>query len=100
RPRPPSPPFPYTTLFRSPREVIATAGRIGTDGGSFPQRSHNRGASTGRFKRCTRFPVSGSTIKTGKPAPVRPSGGSKTPHFSKRSEEHTSELQSRENLVC
>src|SRR5690606_40245827 len=73
-PRPPiSPLFPYTTLFRSTTPV--PCGR--------PVRSRSR---------CTTPPSSPSRSTTTSPA----GRSSAAP----RSEEHTSELQSRENLVC
>src|SRR5690606_41372418 len=74
--------FPYTTLFRSP---WCRAGRC-------PPGRPRRGQvlSSG-----ARFPRRGG----GHATPAAPSGpaGRLTPP---RSEEHTSELQSRENLVC
>src|SRR5690606_41351880 len=67
--------FPYTTLFRSPRRP---AGR-----GHLPPRRRSPGARLPRVRR---------------PPPVR--GRPRRTRGSRRSEEHTSELQSRENLVC
>src|SRR5207302_9431907 len=74
RPPPRSTLFPYTTLFRSPRAPRACAERD-------PQ--HDRGSDEG--------------VRTG-PGNQRSrvQGGAERT----RSEEHTSELQSRENLVC
>src|SRR3712207_8375429 len=70
--------FPYTTLFRSParrwRTASATSGRSST--------SSTRACSARR----------GNSAATPR---ASPSGGT-TP----RSEEHTSELQSRQYLVC
>src|SRR3712207_8392049 len=69
--------FPYTTLFRSP--LLSVVGP----------------ASSGRGLRC------------GLGAPISPHGGSSGPQPAgdalahlRRSEEHTSELQSRQYLVC
>src|SRR5690606_40049071 len=70
RPRPRSPFFPYTTLFRS-----TTAPRA------------SRTAPAARSCRCT-----------GWPGPPR--SATARAAACPRSEEHTSELQSRENLVC
>src|SRR5690606_41781994 len=67
-----SPLFPYTTLFRSPTRPTA-------------YRSH-------------------TSLKVGSSSPMcggsSGHGGQNCRHTSVRSEEHTSELQSRENLVC
>src|SRR5690606_40763904 len=81
--------FPYTTLFRSRSALRATSGRphiglcTGGSGGSIHQ--HQR-------------PGAGSRRHTG----ARKLVGLDTPArlYHHRSEEHTSELQSRENLVC
>src|SRR3712207_8509380 len=64
--------FPYTTLFRSP-----------SDGGS-----------TARGPRAAR------TRRTPCRRPPCPAGRARWPGASPRSEEHTSELQSRQYLVC
>src|SRR2546422_8634125 len=66
--------FPYTTLFRSVREL---------------------------FRRARRAADSGPRIQTGRRnRSQRPSGHSHKLHDVERSEEHTSELQSRLHLVC
>src|SRR5436309_12463223 len=72
--------FPYTTLFRSQEpDQIDCAG---------PSRIATRLSA-----RCRKSLTSGPNEKVGGAAcPPKRSGG--------RSEEHTSELQSRENLVC
>src|SRR5690606_41393360 len=75
RPPPRSTLFPYTTLFRSTMLRRSTRGQ---------RHLAQKGVNLLR-RRCG-----------GYPAPVRP--GSIAAHG--RSEEHTSELQSRENLVC
>src|SRR5438874_9405737 len=70
---PPSPLFPYTTLFRSPEPLAELAGEpLGRAGAARIQHGHER------------------------PADLRPQ------HVDQqaRSEEHTSELQSRRDLVC
>src|SRR5690606_41511548 len=77
-PRPPL--FPYTTLFRSRRRRSSSA----SASSPAPTRSSRRAwAST----RCGRR--SSSSTRSRVPGSTRG-----------RSEEHTSELQSRENLVC
>src|SRR5690606_41182189 len=78
--RPPSPPpFPYTTLFRSHRP--STGPRCpDTRSGIHPARPA-RPARSAREALC-------QTTQTG------------AARSAARSEEHTSELQSRENLVC
>src|SRR2546430_8718056 len=67
--------FPYTTLFRSQRRALHQRGA----------RARPRGAAAGRQR--VRVQVHGGRRS---PAPLRP----------RRSEEHTSELQSQSNLVC
>src|SRR5690606_40780419 len=89
RPPPSSPLFPYTTLFRSAGESAAGRGtacrarRRGTAGAARPA----------RLARAAR--------RTPRRTPPRPeTGRRRRPRARGRSEEHTSELQSRENLVC
>src|SRR5690606_39804658 len=82
--RPPSSPlFPYTTLFRS----VPGAGRLRRRS-RLPGAEHRTGGR--RQRQC---PATG-------PQPFRNQlvAAVRRPHA--RSEEHTSELQSRENLVC
>src|SRR5690606_41217067 len=87
--------FPYTTLFRS-----------GTrSAGPFLIRSHPRQPrpSTGRphsrsFRRFSFLPQRPDPLTPASP-PARPVG-TENRRETDRSEEHTSELQSRENLVC
>src|SRR2546427_5387460 len=66
--------FPYTTLFRSPPRSCAAA----------PDAPARRGATPARRGRAA-------------PAAARPAARARAV---KRSEEHTSELQSQSNLVC
>src|SRR5439155_17106386 len=88
RPPPSSTLFPYTTLFRSGgahlsnerRLVLAARGEIGMVGRQRPLVGRTRRA----YKRHKR--------------PLLGSSGPSRPH--RRSEEHTSELQSRGHLVC
>src|SRR5690606_41864511 len=80
---PNTPPFPYTTLFRSMRYVCAPS--VGT----FYQ-AHEPGAPP--------FVTVGSTVTAGQQVGIVEVMKLMIPV--ERSEEHTSELQSRENLVC
>src|SRR5207302_4836767 len=95
-PRPPRPPlFPYTTLFRSlprgPPHPPAPRRRSRPPG---PRRVHlDRPAPPPRGRREDRRPPGRCP---GRPFPER----GNRPSRRGRSEEHTSELQSRENLVC
>src|SRR5690625_6602582 len=73
--------FPYTTLFRS----VPEAGSVPGDFGGPAQ--HGRGSSLGRFAQ-----AHGDGVATGS---LHPSDLGDD-----RSEEHTSELQSRGHLVC
>src|SRR3712207_8307646 len=73
--------FPYTTLFRSPRFSAARAVPVGNDN------RRRSGISNGCPRRMAR-PINESA------------GGGACPRNNSRSEEHTSELQSRQYLVC
>src|SRR5690606_41643761 len=79
---PPRPtPFPYTTLFRSGLAVVGqTGGAVGDTGGPCRERGDELGAVEGEG--------------------ARGLGEGLVVVDEHRSEEHTSELQSRENLVC
>src|SRR3712207_8775491 len=70
--------FPYTTLFRSPRlgRACAVRRRAGHGGGREPARRPRRTVEAGR------------------------ANGDPDRRQGRRSEEHTSELQSRQYLVC
>src|SRR5690606_40441641 len=86
--RPKSPLFPYTTLFRSP------GGATGAGPAGEPA------AACGKPRRRGFLPhpvVRGARPGTGHPATGPGFAGHDR---ARRSEEHTSELQSRENLVC
>src|SRR5690606_39745610 len=85
--------FPYTTLFRSRRHRPR---RLGS-GGLLRSRGRRRRAAEG-----------GEQLDPGRDSPPA-EGARRRGHFGRarerrasgrRSEEHTSELQSRENLVC
>src|SRR5690606_41019625 len=69
--------FPYTTLFRSPGAPARPAGHQGRRRPADPQRPG--------------FPGDDPAVRRGGAGALRRRA---------RSEEHTSELQSRENLVC
>src|SRR5690606_41499671 len=79
--------FPYTTLFRSPVRDLAAAGAL--------ERAHqleHRIAGAGAEVHGERPRVREQPLERGQVA------ARQVDHV--RSEEHTSELQSRENLVC
>src|SRR5690606_40432232 len=87
--------FPYTTLFRprldETRESRARAprARLSAVGGAGVRRGG------GPLPRRTRATCGGCPPSTSRPSARRGARGRRD-----RSEEHTSELQSRENLVC
>src|SRR5690606_40109660 len=94
-PRPPrSTLFPYTTLFRSSQESLGGVlhemlARLedGRSVGVFPEGRTRGGREVGPFH----ARIFAAAVEAG--VPVQPVA-------LRRSEEHTSELQSRENLVC
>src|SRR5699024_12781662 len=86
-PRQPSAaPFPYTTLFRSRRRRVATTCR------------HRRRRRRRRSRLRPRRPRSRLRPRRRSSPPPRPRNNRPPPP--RRSEEHTSELQSRFDLVC
>src|SRR5690606_42049146 len=99
-PPPPSPPlFPYTTLFRS------------WTGNTVPPCHENRSQGDAADRRPPADPVRGGRGDRGRlrhpgvrDQPLQARGGRLLRQGlrtrAERSEEHTSELQSRENLVC
>src|SRR5688572_31594788 len=80
--------FPYTTLFRS-RPVLRGRGVLPHRPDPWPDRGNRGGAPHGLL---FRPPVRGS--------PVPAAAGESFREPVRRSEEHTSELQSQSNLVC
>src|SRR5690242_20928721 len=80
--------FPYTTLFRSLRHGTAAGAR----GAACGQGQHRRQA--GQRNRQAWTHLDHHLV------PFRGMLASKGPAMSRRSEEHTSELQSHVNLVC
>src|SRR5436309_12700933 len=91
QPPPRSTLFPYTTLFRSPALSIAssasnTAGETPEPPTAMPERRANIIARTASVAK--RDPTPTARARTARS------------WYAARSEEHTSELQSRENLVC
>src|SRR5690606_40089699 len=96
RPPPRSPLFPYTTLFRSPARVpgLHLEHAVQLEEGSLqaPEAAAAECGDLGRHDCLT----CGRSVA---PSNLPPPGGGCTGRHG-RSEEHTSELQSRENLVC
>src|SRR2546430_10868078 len=78
--------FPYTTLFRSRSS-----------------RTRNPGARTARSSEtsywCSSVPID-SSGSSSSPSSCDPPDDSDSDEYARRSEEHTSELQSQSNLVC
>src|SRR5947209_14060559 len=90
-PRPPIPTlFPYTTLFRSDRSESGRAQRF-----AFALAEPLRGADRAQLEPGTAEPGRGWSADVGEPP-----GAAGTEAGQPRSEEHTSELQSRQYLVC
>src|SRR5690606_40804417 len=93
-PPPTAPPFPYTTLFRSCREVEQRTGHRHVP--------HVRSAAI-MPEPCMRSGTAFDVVhlrRHANPPLVDAATGIEFQHHHPRSEEHTSELQSRENLVC
>src|SRR5690606_41684445 len=85
--------FPYTTLFRSCRgNRAAHRGAVPRGGARFP--AHEPGDH--HLPRALQR-AGAAVARTGGIPPFRTGAGAL---LARRSEEHTSELQSRENLVC
>src|SRR5207302_4433135 len=91
--------FPYTTLFRSEtRKYYVRPGHAQREAARFRNRAGRRAAAgraadqDGIFRRDIAVRCAGSIVGR--------AGGRPTMLPAQRSEEHTSELQSRENLVC
>src|SRR3712207_8293097 len=80
--------FPYTTLFRSLHAIRgARPGRGGAAAGPVGLPRTGAGPTVGRVGTRAGIVVTGTEVLTGRVA-------------DRRSEEHTSELQSRQYLVC
>src|SRR2546430_10116403 len=90
RPPPRSPPFPYTTLFRSFEPVERRAVK--------PLRDLQQLADRTAIE-CARPPQSEHAVAENAPSPELDELLEHDQRHS-RSEEHTSELQSQSNLVC
>src|SRR3712207_9592341 len=90
--------FPYTTLFRSIRSVAV--GRLQESCPVGPSGS----PACGHHKSDTEWPCPFQSVGDLQRSPLAPTARrspcSQEPHQPLRSEEHTSELQSRQYLVC
>src|SRR5690606_39817222 len=94
--RPPrSTPFPYTTLFRSHTAVLQVATGVDADG-----HQGLLGAAVGHHDLAVVAAGLGVDVSLGIGLVRRRGGARGRRRGGGRSEEHTSELQSRENLVC
>src|SRR5690606_41924472 len=92
--------FPYTTLFRSPARVGGRPGWPGVGGSRVAGVPGGRGGTGRAF-----VAAGGAAAVAGRDAAGGGDGAvagnaRRRPAAQPRSEEHTSELQSRENLVC
>src|SRR5690606_41857999 len=98
RPHPASAPCPYTTLFRSAGGMGAVYGALdGADRHVAVKVVHPRHADDPAFRE--QFAREAELLAR-VDAECAPAFYGADPHAETRSEEHTSELQSRENLVC
>src|SRR5690606_40859432 len=95
RPPPAHPPFPYTTLFRSSHRAPFIGSPLGKRL-RLPERGIQR-----RPTRCRQRLLQGHALLHAAQQRLRvPRQRPLVAGPPRRSEEHTSELQSRENLVC
>src|SRR5690606_41444600 len=88
--------FPYTTLFRSDAGILALGPRFGIDARYLdpaPFKTKLEGEGERRYIEAVRASSPDLIVLAGFMRVVKPG-------FLERSEEHTSELQSRQNLVC
>src|SRR5690606_42014569 len=91
--------LPYTTLFRS-IIIVATREAFKTVPNSIREASYAMGATKLQTIRYQTLPAAFGGIMTGIILALSRAVGETAPLIVIRSEEHTSELQSRENLVC
>src|SRR5690606_39774973 len=91
--------FPYTTLFRSGRLDDLAAERVTLDPGLLPLDRLGDVALLGAVARGAAIPPVG-VLEIERRTADPDHFAQLHAHRAKRSEEHTSELQSRENLVC
>src|SRR5947207_2843824 len=96
RPHPGSPLFPYTTLFRSPRPRFCPRRR---GRGSCSAGSTSPGSRKSR-RSCRRSRRSSAARPSARVSPRSTPWSTCSPRWRRRSEEHTSELQSHSDLVC
>src|SRR3712207_7333377 len=91
--------FPYTTLFRSPTRSPTSSGRRTAEatGGGFPARRRRARLGGARRHGIQADDRGGTTMPD---HPMLDAGRFLEGPFAPRSEEHTSELQSRQYLVC
>src|SRR5690606_40281409 len=100
-PIPPRPPrLPYTTLFRSGGSDDDLAAIVAADGGGFARKTDVARVIADRLGWEADMPAVVERFRAGILAHVRAYPGVPALLDGLRSEEHTSELQSRENLVC
>src|SRR5690606_40113489 len=100
RPRPTPPPFPYTTLFRSGTAAPELRSSISARSRAVdaPQASPRESVVFRRSNGALAATRAGTVPRS--PPHALPDGACAGLRDGLRSEEHTSELQSRENLVC
>src|SRR5690606_41124521 len=100
RSSPTSVPHPYTTLFRSDQVVIFTHPMVGVGGDAAPAAPFDQ-HSTAIEQIEQVIPAYGDPMVQQWPLQHKMQfTGAQLGQVGPRSEEHTSELQSRENLVC
>src|SRR5206468_7837984 len=100
RPLPPATLFPYTTLFRSSWRWTLPVDGLHCQCAATPPRGCPDHGWLGR-QRSSRAPPRRSARDLGRPAAAASAPERSCASFARdRSEEHTSELQSRSDLVC
>src|SRR5690606_41080070 len=93
-------PFPYTTLFRSEPALFSDTSQLSSEAAKTHRGTGGSSHGSQSSLQQTFWHVSPNCLSTGNCQSMVSVVGSDHCITPSRSEEHTSELQSRENLVC